>query len=64
MKGLSLERLRREGEAFNEELSREYYNAHAGLKGSAELQPIYEKHRDILSRDAFELAREAFFASP
>jgi hypothetical protein len=38
--GLSIDRLRREGEAFMEELSREYFLAHAGLKTSAELQPI------------------------
>ena len=53
--GLSIERLRREGEAFMEELSREYFLAHAGLKASAELQPIYQKHRSILSRDALDL---------
>jgi hypothetical protein len=45
---LSIERLRREGEAFMEELSREYFLAHAGLKASAELQPIYAKHRGDL----------------
>jgi hypothetical protein len=37
---LSLARLRREGEEFMQALSREYYEAHAGLKGSADLQPI------------------------
>ena len=58
--GLSIERLRREGEAFMEEISREYYLAHAGLKPSAELQPMYAKHREILGRDALELTREAF----
>ncbi|MEO8563581.1 MAG: hypothetical protein ABI601_16005 [bacterium] len=63
MSRLSIERLRREGETFMEELSREYYDAHAGLKASAELQPVYEKHRAILGRDAFELTRESFFAS-
>jgi hypothetical protein len=58
--GLSIDRLRREGEAFMEELSREYFLAHAGLKTSAELQPIYHRHRAILGRDALELARETF----
>ena len=38
----------RDGEAFMEELSREYYLAHAGHKASAELQPIYAKHATIL----------------
>jgi hypothetical protein len=61
--GLSIERLRREGEAFMEELSREYFLAHAGLKASAELQPIYGKHSGILSRDALDLTRETFASS-
>jgi hypothetical protein len=62
-RGLSIERLRREGEAFMEELSREYFLAHAGLKASAELQPIYGKHSGILSRDALDLTRETFASS-
>jgi hypothetical protein len=61
--GLSIERLRREGEAFMEELSREYFLAHAGLKASAELQPIYQKHRGILGRDALDLTRDIFGSS-
>ena len=60
---LSIERLRREGERFIEELSREYYEAHSGLKASAELQPIYHAHREILGPDALEVAREAFVGS-
>ncbi|MDB4882860.1 MAG: hypothetical protein JWL95_1626 [Gemmatimonadetes bacterium] len=60
---LSLERLRHDGESFMIELSREYYSAHAGLKSSAELQPIYEKYKAILGRDALELTREAFLSS-
>ena len=47
-----------------EELSREYFLAHAGLKASAELQPIYHAHRAILGRDALELTRETFANSP
>ena len=60
---LSIERLRREGERFMEELSREYYEAHSGLKGSAELQPIYERYRAVLGTEALEVAREAFVGS-
>jgi hypothetical protein len=60
---LTIERLRREGEQFMEELSREYYEAHSGLKASAELQPIYHKYRAILGPDALEAAREAFVGS-
>ena len=55
-RSLSIERLRRQGEIFMQEISREYYQAHAGLKPTAELRPIYERHAEILSRDALELA--------
>ena len=60
---LTIERLRREGERFMEELSREYYEAHSGLKASAELQPIYAKHKQILGPDALAATREAFVGS-
>jgi hypothetical protein len=60
---LSIERLRRDGERFMEELSREYYEAHSGLKASAELQPIYHRHRAILGPAALEAARELFQSS-
>ncbi|HEY2025394.1 MAG TPA: hypothetical protein VGG78_00210 [Gemmatimonadaceae bacterium] len=60
---LSIARLRSEGERFMEELSREYYEAHSGLKPSAELQPIYARHREILGPDALEVTREAYVAS-
>jgi hypothetical protein len=59
-RSLSLERVRREGETFLQEISREYYQAHAGLKPTAELRRIYERHGDILSRDALELVLEEF----
>jgi hypothetical protein len=60
MSRLTLERLRRDGERFMEEVSREYYLAHAGLKRTAELQPIYERHADLFEADALELVRELF----
>ncbi|MEP6621149.1 MAG: hypothetical protein ABJE47_17625, partial [bacterium] len=60
---LSIERLRNEGETFMQELSREFYDALSGQKSSAELQPIYEKHRAIMNEDALEVTREAFFGS-
>ena len=43
-----------------QELSREYYLAHSGQKTSAELQPIYERHRGILGSDALAMVLEAF----
>ena len=60
---LNVERLRSEGDRFMQELSREYYAAHSGLKASAELQPVYEKYRDILGPDALAVAREFFDGS-
>ena len=61
---LSLDRLRTEGETFMQELSREYYLAHSGQKASAELQPIYERHRGILGTDALAMVLEAFRGAP
>src|SRR5437868_6495010 len=61
---MSLERLRSEADVFNTEISREYYLALSGNKSSAELQPIYARHAEIMSRDALELTIEAFRAAP
>jgi hypothetical protein len=61
---LTVERLRRDGQAFSEEISREYYLAASGLKPTAELQPIYERYRDIMSADSLALAVEAFRGAP
>ena len=57
---LSLDHLREDGEIFMEEISREYYLTGSGLKATAALQPIYEKHADLLSPDALALTLEAF----
>jgi hypothetical protein len=57
---LSLDRLRAEGEEFMEEISREYYLSYAGLKPTAELQPVYAKHEAILGPDALAMTLEAF----
>jgi hypothetical protein len=43
-----------------EDVSREYYLAHAGLKSTAELQPIYARHADVVGPDALALALEDF----
>src|SRR3954452_25479299 len=61
---LSIDRLRRDGEVFMEELSREYYLAHSGQKSSAELQPVYEKHGAILGAEALEMVVELFGGAP
>jgi hypothetical protein len=52
----ALDLLRTRGEAFLRDVSREYYSSHAGLKASAELQPIYERHRAAFGDESLELA--------
>src|SRR4051812_27983218 len=61
---LTLDRLRRDGQAFMEELTREIYLATAGFKVTAELQPIYEKYAHILGQDALDMTIELFRAAP
>lgn len=56
----SIEWLRRDGQAFLEELSREYYLAGSGQKATAELQPIYRKHSGVVGVDALGVALDAF----
>jgi len=60
---LSLERLRAEGETFMEELSREYYEALAGLRDEAALRPIYARHAALIGPETLafvvELLRDA-----
>ncbi|MGH7651233.1 MAG: hypothetical protein ACREMS_05265 [Gemmatimonadaceae bacterium] len=60
MSELSLQRLRAEGQAFMETISREGYLALAGLKKTAELQPIYAHYEKILGPDALELTLDLF----
>ena len=57
---LTLDRLRRDGQAFSEEISREYYLAASGHKPTAELQPIYDRYSAVMSPDSLELAVESF----
>ena len=61
--GLTLDRLRRDGQAFMEEVSLEIYESHAGLKPTAELEPIYERHARVLGPEALDLVRADFQAS-
>ncbi|MEO5567043.1 MAG: hypothetical protein ABIR92_01035, partial [Gemmatimonadaceae bacterium] len=58
MTPLSIERLRRDGQAFMEEISREYYLAGAGLKPTADLQAIYDRHKAVTGPDALGFVRE------
>jgi hypothetical protein len=57
---LTLQRLRAEGQAFMEAISRESYLAFAGLKKTAELQPIYKQYERIFGPEALEVTVEAF----
>ena len=43
-------------EAFLQDVSREYYSSHAGLKPAAVLQPIYERHREAFGDESLDLA--------
>jgi hypothetical protein len=61
---LSLQRLRAEGQAFMEAISREGYLAMAGHKMTAEFQPIYEQYAGILGPEALELTLEMFRSAP
>ena len=63
MTPLTLERLRREGEAFTEEMARESFLAHSGHKPVAEFAPIYERHADVLGTEALELTLDLFRGS-
>ena len=60
MTSLTLERLRREGEAFMEEVSREQYLTAAGYKQTADLQSIYRRHAAVLGEDSLAFALELF----
>jgi hypothetical protein len=60
---LTLDRLRHDGQAFMEAISREFYLAHSGQKATAELQPLYERYADVMSEESLELVRSAFQAA-
>jgi hypothetical protein len=60
MSPLNLDRLRRDGQAFTEDISRESYLAHAGLKPVAELTTIYERYAEILGRGALDFTLGLF----
>ena len=61
---LTLDELRIEGERFMEEISREYYEALAGLKPDAVLQPIYARHASILGSEALSVVLETMRSAP
>jgi hypothetical protein len=60
---LSLDRVRREGQAFMQEISREVYLAHSGQKATAELRPIYGRFADVMGEESLSVVRDAFRAA-
>ena len=59
-----LDALRERGEAFLVELSREYYEAHSGLKAGADLQVIFARHAAAFDDEALDLVSERFREAP
>jgi len=60
MTDLTLDLLRRNGQAFTEEISRESYLAHSGHKAAAEFQPIYDRYAHVLGDESLQLTLELF----
>lgn len=60
MSDLTLDRLRRDGQAFTEEISLESYLAHSGQKPDAEFKPIYDKYSQVLGEEALEFTLDLF----
>ena len=60
MSELTLERLRQDGQAFTEEISRESYLAHSGHKRAAEFKPIYDRYAHVLGKEALDLTMDLF----
>jgi hypothetical protein len=54
-----LDEYRREAEVFLEEIDREYYLQGAGHKPDLDIEPIYERHQALFSRQAVERIGEA-----
>ena len=51
---MDLDGYRRSAEAFVTELTREYYRHYAGLNDEYEIEPIYERHGSLFTREAVE----------
>ena len=60
MTALTLGRLRADGQAFTEEISRESYLAHSGHKPVAEFTPIYNRYGHVLGKHALDLTLDLF----
>jgi hypothetical protein len=56
---VDLDAYRSEAEAFVSSLDREYYLHFSGQRATFEIEPIYDRHMGLFSRDAVEELREA-----
>jgi hypothetical protein len=55
---------RRDAETFVAELMREHYRHYSGLKDDYEIEPIYDRHRDLFGADAVDALRGLATAAP
>ena len=61
---MDLDAYRHVGETFVTDLTREHYRHYAGLQDTFELEPIYERHRDLFTRGAIEALRDLDARAP
>jgi hypothetical protein len=57
---MELDAYREEAETFLAELNREYYRHYAGLQDTYEIEPIYDRHRGLFTREAVDSLRSAY----
>jgi hypothetical protein len=61
---MDLNAYRESAEAFLTELTGEYYRHYAGLQEGYEIEPIYERHRGLFTREAVDDLRARFDEAP
>lgn len=61
---MDLAAYRRTAETFLTELTGEHYRHYAGLQESYDIEPIYDRHRDLYTRAAVDGLRELFDQAP
>jgi len=61
---MDLDAYRDAAETFITELTREHYRHYAGLQDTFEIKPIYERHRDLFTRESIEALRDLDARAP
>jgi len=61
---MDLDAYRQSAETFITELTREHYRHYAGLQDTFELEPIYERHRDLFTRASIDALRDLDARAP